>query len=70
MAAMREGMRLGAAADKLSHLDIAALMHEPLADARTRLNIGDPATYRECLRILRGEGLRAEDVMPGGKLAA
>lgn len=63
MAALREGRALGAAAAKLSHVDVAALMREPLADARARLGIGKPELYRECLQSLKGAGINQAEVL-------
>lgn len=56
-AAIKEGRRLGRAAARLAHEDIAALMREDIGEARKRLNIGKPEVYRECLAILQGEGI-------------
>ncbi|MDJ0641322.1 MAG: Coq4 family protein [Erythrobacter sp.] len=55
-AAIREGERLGRSAAKISHQDIEALMREDIDDVRRRLNIGEPAVYRECVEILESEG--------------
>ena len=60
-AAVREGQRLGKAAEKLAHQDVEKLMHEPLDAARERLGIGEPVIYRECLRIFEEEGLWIQD---------
>ncbi|MEL7318837.1 MAG: Coq4 family protein [Pseudomonadota bacterium] len=60
--AVREGQRLGKAAAKLAHEDVEALMREDIDAARTRLNIGKPETYFECLRILETEGNLIEEV--------
>ncbi len=60
-AAVREGQRLGAAAAKLAHQDVESLMRETLADARARLNIGEPELYRQCLRTFEAEGLSTQD---------
>ncbi|WP_301749605.1 Coq4 family protein [uncultured Erythrobacter sp.] len=65
-AAVKEGRRLGRAAAKISHQDIAALMREDIGEARARLNIGKPEVYRQCLAILEGEGMMREDLTLGG----
>lgn len=65
-AAIKEGRRLGRAAAKIAHQDIAALMREDIGAARARLNIGKPAVYRRCLAILEEEGQRREDLTLGG----
>jgi ubiquinone biosynthesis protein COQ4 len=69
-AAIKEGRRLGRAAAKIAHQDIAALMHEDIASARARLNIGKPEIYRQCLAILHAEGMLSEDISLGGAQAA
>ncbi len=69
-AAIREGRRLGRAAAKIAHQDIAALMREDIAAARARLGIGKPDVYRQCLAILRGEGIVSEELSLGSAQAA
>ncbi|HSJ78617.1 MAG TPA: hypothetical protein VK913_07770, partial [Erythrobacter sp.] len=69
-AAIREGRRLGRAAGKISHQDIAALMREDIDAARARLNIGQPEVYRHCLSILDSEGTAREALTLGGAQAA
>jgi ubiquinone biosynthesis protein COQ4 len=64
-AAIKEGRRLGRAAAKISHQDIAALMREDIGAARARLNIGKPEVYRQCLAILEGEGTMREQLTLG-----
>jgi ubiquinone biosynthesis protein COQ4 len=64
-AAIKEGRRLGRAAAKISHQDIAALMREDITVARARLNIGKPEVYRQCLTILAGEGILSEELTLG-----
>jgi len=49
MACYREGKRNGRAAAQIIEEDIIALMHEPLAKARARLNIAKPVAYRKAL---------------------
>ncbi|MFN4019057.1 MAG: Coq4 family protein [Erythrobacter sp.] len=65
-AAIKEGRRLGKAAAKIAHQEIAALMREDIDAARTRLNIGKPAIYRQCLAILQSEGIAREELTLGG----
>ena len=69
-AAIREGRRLGRAAGKIAHQDIAALMREDIGTARARLNIGTPEAYRQCLAILESEGTMREQLTLGGAQAA
>jgi ubiquinone biosynthesis protein COQ4 len=63
--AIREGRRLGRAAAKIAHQDIAALMREDIDVARARLGIGKPDVYRECLAVLQGEGIAHEQLTLG-----
>ena len=65
-AAIKEGRRLGRAAAKIAHQDIAALMREDIGAARARLNIGAPQVYRQCLEILQSEGTAREQLTLGG----
>jgi ubiquinone biosynthesis protein COQ4 len=69
-AAIREGRALGRAAAKIAHQDIEALMREDIDEARARLNIGKPLIYRDCLRILEGEGILSEQLALGSTQAA
>lgn len=69
-AAIKEGRRLGRAAAKIAHQDIAALMREDIAEARARLGIGRPEIYRQCLAILHAEGTLTEDIALSGAQAA
>jgi ubiquinone biosynthesis protein COQ4 len=64
-AAIKEGRKLGRAASKIAHQDIAALMREDIGEARARLGIGKPEVYRQCLAILEGEGMMREDLTLG-----
>ena len=59
---VREGQRLGKAAAKIAHLDVKALMHEHIDEARARLNIGKPVIYRECLATLDAEGFGLDQI--------
>jgi ubiquinone biosynthesis protein COQ4 len=61
-AAVREGQRLGRAAQKLAHMDVEAVMREDFDAARARLGIGDPVIYRECLKTLEAEGNIVSDL--------
>jgi ubiquinone biosynthesis protein COQ4 len=54
---IREARRIGKAAGNIAHQDIAALLHEPLADARLRLNIGKPDAYLRAHQVMRAAGL-------------
>jgi ubiquinone biosynthesis protein COQ4 len=65
-AAIKEGRRLGRAAAKIAHQDIAALMAEDIGAARARLNIGKPEVYGQCLAILQSEGVAREQLTLGG----
>jgi ubiquinone biosynthesis protein COQ4 len=65
-AAIKEGRKLGKAAAKISHQDIAALMREDITEARARMNIGKPEVYRQCLAILESEGVMREQLTLGG----
>jgi ubiquinone biosynthesis protein COQ4 len=65
-AAIKEGRKLGKAAAKIAHQDIAALMAEDIGEARARLNIGNPEVYRQCLAILQSEGVAREQLTLGG----
>ncbi|EAQ30059.1 putative Uncharacterized protein involved in ubiquinone biosynthesis [Erythrobacter sp. NAP1] len=69
-AAVREGQRLGRAAKKLAHMDVEAVMREDIGEARTRLGIGKPEIYRECLRILEAEGNVTAELTLGSAKAA
>lgn len=69
-AAIKEGRRLGKAAAKIAHQDIAALMAEDIGAARARLNITEPLVYRHCLAILEGEGTSREALTLSGPQVA
>lgn len=58
--AVREGQRNGKVAEKIAHLDVAALMREDIDEARARLKIAKPVLYRECLAQLKAEGFAEE----------
>jgi ubiquinone biosynthesis protein COQ4 len=57
MGAVHEGYRIGKAAKNLVHEDISALLREPLADARKRLGITEPVTYKAAHAAMRSEGI-------------
>lgn len=57
---IREARRIGKAAGNIAHQDIAALLREPLADARARLNIGKPVAYLRAHEVMRAAGLEPE----------
>lgn len=54
---IREARRIGKAAGNIAHQDIAALLREPLADARARLGIGKPVAYFRAHEVMRAAGL-------------
>lgn len=68
-----EGKRNGAKSQRIMQQDIVALMHEPLADARARLGIEKPVTYRETLKLMAQHGytptLQTQD-LPAEAVAA
>ena len=55
--ALREGPGHGAAAANLVEEDIVRLLAEPIADARRRLNIGEPTLYRAAHARFRQRGV-------------
>ena len=57
MKAVHEGYRIGNAAKNIVHEDIAALLREPLVDARKRLGIAEPVTYRAAHEAMRSSGV-------------
>lgn len=61
-AAIREGKRNGAAAAKLAHMDVEAVMRMDIEEARAHLGVAPPTIYRECLRILQSEGHDVYDI--------
>ncbi|NNM78258.1 ubiquinone biosynthesis protein [Sphingomonas sp. ID1715] len=54
--AVIEGYRHGKRAEWLSGQDYEQLMHEPIAQVRRRLKIGDPVRYREAQAWLAARG--------------
>jgi ubiquinone biosynthesis protein COQ4 len=57
MKAVHEGYRIGNAAKNIVHEDIAALLREPLVDARKRLGIAQPVAYRAAHEAMRSGGI-------------
>ena len=57
MKSVHEGYRIGNAAKNIVHEDIAALLREPLADARKRLGISEPVVYRAAHTAMRASGV-------------
>jgi ubiquinone biosynthesis protein COQ4 len=57
MKAVHEGYRIGKAAKNIVQEDIAALLREPLADARKRLGIAEPVTYKAAHAAMRSSGI-------------
>jgi ubiquinone biosynthesis protein COQ4 len=57
MKAVHEGYRIGKAAKNIAQEDIAALLREPLADARKRLGIAEPVTYKAAHAAMRSGGI-------------
>lgn len=66
--AVREGQRIGRAAQQIAHQDIAALLAEPLDAARRRLGIAEPAVYKRVHAMMRADGIDPYDLL--GKMAA
>ncbi|MBL0769945.1 hypothetical protein JI743_14130 [Sphingopyxis sp. DHUNG17] len=62
-AAVREGQRIGRAAQPIAHQDIAALLAEPLDVARARLGIAEPATYKQVHAMMRADGIDPYDLL-------
>lgn len=52
-AALAEGRRLGREADKLAHADLLAMLPDDIDAVRSRLKIGKPEAYRDCLRLFQ-----------------
>jgi ubiquinone biosynthesis protein COQ4 len=61
--AIREGHRHGALAKHLIEEDIIALLAEPLADARKRLNIGEPVQYARAHEAYQSVGVNPYDFL-------
>ncbi len=52
-----EGRRNGKTAKRIIEQDISALLREPIAAARARLNIAKPVLYRNALRVIAEHGI-------------
>jgi ubiquinone biosynthesis protein COQ4 len=63
MAAVREGQRIGKAAKNIVQEDIVALLREPLADARKRMGIAEPVTYKRAHEEMRNAGVDPYDLL-------
>ena len=64
-----EAKRNGKAASRIIREDIIALLHEPLEDARKRLNIARPAAYLHALKVCADAGIAARDIQPSTPMA-
>jgi len=62
-AAVREGQRIGRAAQQIAHQDIEALLAEPLDAARARLAIAEPSVYRQVHAMMRADGVDPYDLL-------
>jgi ubiquinone biosynthesis protein COQ4 len=62
-AAVREGQRIGRAAQQIAHQDIRALLAEPLDAARARLGIAEPRIYRQVHAMMRANGVDPYDLL-------
>jgi ubiquinone biosynthesis protein COQ4 len=63
--AVAEAQRMGKAARRLLDEDIRALMAEPIDQARARMGIADPVTYKRAHAEWRGQGVDPYH-LPGG----
>lgn len=61
-----EGKRNGRIAGQLIREDIFALLHEPIEDARRRLNIQKPVAYLNALKVCAEAGIASGDIRSGG----
>lgn len=57
MDVMREGKRIGAAAEKLVQQDFLKLLDQPIAAVREELNIEEPALYKRALGVFHEVGI-------------
>ena len=64
-----EGKRNGRVAEQLIREDIVALLHEPIEDARKRLNIKKPVAYLNALKVCADAGIASRDIRSGGPVA-
>jgi ubiquinone biosynthesis protein COQ4 len=63
MSAIREAHRNGNAAKNLVHEDIVALLAEPLADARRRMNFPEPKAYAAAHAQMHAGGIDPYDLL-------
>ena len=64
-----EGKRNGRVADRLIREDIIALLHEPIEDARRRMNIRKPVAYLHALKVCADAGIASADIRPSTPMA-
>ncbi len=62
MSVFWEAKRAGKNAGRIMLEDIEALLREPLAEARARLNIPEPLAYRRALRAANEIGVEAREI--------
>lgn len=62
MDVMKEGKRLGAAAEKLVQQDFLSLLERPIETVREELNIGQPLMYKRSLKAFQDAGISPEFV--------
>lgn len=61
-----EGKRNGRDALPIIREDIIALLHEPIEDARRRLNIRKPVAYLNALKVSADAGIASREIRSGG----
>ena len=61
--AVREGQRIGRAAQQIAYQDIEALLAEPLDAARQRLGIAEPKVYKQVHAMMRADGVDPYDLL-------
>lgn len=61
--AVREGQRIGRAAQQIAYQDIEALLAEPLGAARQRLGIAEPRVYKQVHAMMRADGIDPYDLL-------
>ena len=64
-----EGKRNGRIAGRIIREDVIALLHEPIEDARRRLNIQRPVAYLNALKVCEAAGIAANEIRPGASVA-
>ena len=64
-----EGKRNGREASPIIREDIIALLHEPLEDARRRLNIRKPVAYLNALKVSAAASIASRDIRSGESAA-